>query len=52
MKKLHLDCFEDEINERILERGYEYYLDERVTKEGTVGDDLFLAHRIMSVFTD
>lgn len=43
MKKLHLDCFEDEINGRILERGYEYYLDGRVTNEGTVGDDLFFS---------
>lgn len=31
MKTLHLDSFEKEINDRILERGCEYYLEGRVT---------------------
>ena len=32
MKTLHLDRFEDEIARRILERGYEYFEDERVSE--------------------
>ena len=33
MKPIHLDNFENEISDRILERGYEYYLDGRVVQE-------------------
>ena len=39
MRTLHLDRFEEEINDRILERGCEYHLEGRVTPTQSTGDD-------------
>lgn len=43
MKTLHLDKFQEEINDRILERGSEYYLERRVAKEGSDGEWQFFS---------
>ena len=39
MRPLHISKFENEIDSRILERGLEYYLDDRIQREDPMGDE-------------